>query len=94
MIGDCISKIATMYPVQFMFVHFKKYKYKGLKAKWSVRSRVMTDKGIYMSKSWGWDPRDAANDALGRLEREIMEKKMETREKGKRNARLLKESSR
>jgi len=94
MIGDCISKIATMYPVQFMFVHFKKYKYKGIKAKWSVRSRVMTDKGIYISKSWGWDPRDAANDALSRLEREIMEKKMETREKVKRNARLLKESSR
>ncbi|MEM5804647.1 MAG: CBS domain-containing protein [Candidatus Aenigmatarchaeota archaeon] len=91
MIGDCISKISSIYPVQFMFVHFKKYKYKGLKAKWSVRARVMTDKGMFISKSWGWDPRDAANDALSRLDREIVDRKKVTKDKIKRNARMLKD---
>ena len=94
MIGDSIEKIASMYPIQFMFVHFKKYKYKGVKAKWSVRARVMTDRGLFISKAWGWDPRDAVGDALYRLERKLVRRKKYMRDKVKHNVRKLKETLR
>ncbi|MFQ6009609.1 MAG: CBS domain-containing protein [Candidatus Aenigmatarchaeota archaeon] len=92
MIGDSIEKIASIYPIQFMFIHFKKYKYRGLKAKWSVRIRLMTDKGLFMSKAWGWDPRDAVGDALYRLERNLIKRKKELKDKIRYNIRKLKES--
>lgn len=90
MIRDSLQKIASIYNVQFMFAHFKKYKVKGLRAKWSVRIRIMTDKGLFLSKSSAWDSRDAIGDALDRLERVLIKQKKEIKTKLMKDKRLMK----
>lgn len=93
MIADTVQKIAYMVPVQFAITHFKKHEAGGLKAKWSVRMRIMTDKGVFMSKSWAWDPRDAAGKALDHLERGLIKWKEEKKTSAKKNARMFKEGT-
>lgn len=94
MIGDTFQKVAYMVPIQFAISHFKKHAVGGLKSKWSVRIRVMTDKGVFMSKAWAWDPRDAARKALDHLERGLIKWKETKRTRLKKNVRKLKESVR
>ena len=91
MIADTVQKIAYMVPVQFVMAHFKKHEAGGLKAKWSVRVRIMTDKGVFMSKAWAWDPRDAAGKALDHLERGLIKWKEEKMDFTKKNTRMLKD---
>ena len=93
MIADTVQKIAYMVPVQFAMVHFKKHEAGGLKAKWSVRVRIMTDKGVFMAKAWAWDPRDAAGKALDHLERGLIKWKEEKKTFVKKNARMAKEAA-
>jgi len=93
MIADTMQKIAYMVPMQFAMAHFKKHEAGGLKAKWSVRVRIMTDKGVFMSKAWAWDPRDAAGKALEHLERGLIKWKEEKTTAVKRNARKMKEAA-
>jgi CBS domain-containing protein len=93
MIADTVQKIAYMVPVQFAMVHFKKHEAGGLKTKWSVRVRVMTDKGVFISKAWAWDPRDAASSALDHLERGLIKWKEEKKTLLKKNSKRYKEST-
>ena len=90
MIGDSLNKISKIYPIQFLFVHFKKYQYKGLNAKWSVRVRIMTDAGLFITKAHAWDPRDAARLALGHLERILTKRRKEMRTSVKKRATRMK----
>jgi hypothetical protein len=87
MIADTMQKISFMVPVQFAMIHFKKHEAGGLKSKWSVRARVMTDKGMFISKSWAWDPRDAVGKATDHLERGLIKWKEEKKMLLKKNAR-------
>ena len=68
MIRDTLQKMSKIYNPEFFFLHVKKYDKKG-KIKYSIRTRFRTDKGIFVSKSYAWDLRDAVNDALDKLER-------------------------
>lgn len=70
MIRDTIEKISKILNPQFFFLHVKRYDKKG-KVKYSIRTRFRTDRGIFVSKSYAWDLRDAVNDALDNLERII-----------------------
>ena len=71
MIKDTIQKISKLLNPQFFFLHVKRYDKSG-KVKYSIRTRFRTDKGIFISKSYAWDLRDAVNEALDKLERIIM----------------------
>jgi len=93
MIADTIQKISFMVPIQFAAAHYKKHEAGGLKSKWSVRVRIMTDKGVFMSKAWAWDARDATNKAMDHLERGLIKWKEEKKTNLKKNMRLLKESA-
>jgi ribosome-associated translation inhibitor RaiA len=75
MIRDTLQRISLIYNPQFFFVHFKKHSIKGMKTKWSIRTRLMTDKGLFVSKAWAWDARDALGSALERLEKQIVKRK-------------------
>ena len=77
MIRDTLQKLSKIYNPQFFFLHVKKYGKSG-KIKYSIRTRFKTDKGIFVSKSYAWDLRDAVNSALDNLEK-IMIKKIETK---------------
>ena len=77
MVRDTLQKLSKIFNPQFFFLHVKKYDKKG-KIKYSIRTRFRTDKGIFVSKSYAWDLRDAVDDALDKLER-IMKKDVETK---------------
>ncbi|MBU3957521.1 MAG: CBS domain-containing protein, partial [Nanoarchaeota archaeon] len=80
MLRDSLQKISSFLPVQFLFMHTKRYD-KGGKTKYSVRCRLMTDRGIFISRAIGWDLRDAAGQALDELEKIIIRDKERKRDK-------------
>ncbi|MFH1228882.1 MAG: CBS domain-containing protein [Candidatus Aenigmatarchaeota archaeon] len=77
MVRDTLQKMAKVINPQFFFMHVKKHEKKG-KAKYSIRTRFLTDKGVFISKSYDWDIRDAVNHALENLEK-MMVKEIETK---------------
>lgn len=92
MMRDSVQKISSVYKVHFLFMHVKKYKKAGSKKiKYSVRCRLMTDAGIFISRSFAWDLRDAAGEALDSLERIVMNKKERVRDGIKKRFRKLKQ---
>jgi len=90
MIRDTLQKINTMVPVQYFFMHVKKHKVKLTKAKYTVRTRLMTDRGIFISKDWDWDLRTATDKALDHLERQFMKSREIGKTKAMRGRKLLK----
>jgi len=74
MIRDTIQKISKIYKLQFFFLHIKRYEKKG-KIKYSIRTRVLTDKGTFVTKSHEWDLRTAVDRALEKLQRIVFKEK-------------------
>ncbi len=91
MVGDTFKKIESVIPIQYAFLHFKKYSGGGLRNKWSVRIRLMTDKGLFVSREWDWDARDAARKSLSHLERVVERWKSERTTERKKAQRRIKE---
>ena len=71
MIRDSLQKLTKMTKAEFFFLHVKRYEKKG-KVKYSIRTRLKTERGIYVSKSYAWDLREAVDAALDRLERIVI----------------------
>lgn len=80
MIRDTVQRVSKMFKPQFFFLHIKRYDKTG-KVKYSIRSRLLTDKGIFVSKSHAWDLRTAVDDALENLERIIIKEKQGKKDK-------------
>jgi CBS domain-containing protein/ribosome-associated translation inhibitor RaiA len=74
-VEDTARKLHSIYPIQYMFLHVKKYRKSGERAKYSLRVRVMTDKGIFISKGFAWDLKDAVGEALDNLEKVVLRRK-------------------
>lgn len=74
MIGDTLKKMSKIYDVQSFFLHVKRYDKEG-KVKYSIRTRLLTSKGTFISKAYAWDLRTAVDDALDRLERVAIKEK-------------------
>lgn len=91
MLKNTVQKIEPIYNIQYFFMHVKK-KETGLKSRisYSIRLRLMTDSGMFMSKASGWDLRDAVGDALENLERIVIKDKETLRERVLKNAKKLK----
>ncbi len=90
MVRDTLQKINTMVPVQYFFMHVKKHKVKLTKAKYSVRTRLMTDRGVFISGDWDWDLRTATDKALNNLEKQFMKSREIGKTKALRGRKLLK----
>ena len=52
--------------------------------KYSVRARIITPQGLFVSHAWGWDPVSVSQQTLNKLEREIKKKYERAREQPKR----------
>jgi CBS domain-containing protein len=89
MIRDSLQKLSKIFNPQSFFLHVKRYDKKG-KVKYSIRTRFRTDKGIYVSKSYAWDLRDAVNEALNNLERIIKKENESKRDKNQEMLRFKK----
>lgn len=91
MIRDTIQKLSFIYPPQFFFVHVKKYQKEGAVMKYSIRTRLKTDRGVFISRGCKWDLRDAVGDALDHLEHAMIKWKGVVTTKTKRNIQKLKQ---
>lgn len=80
MIKDTLLKLSKIVKPQFFFLHVKKYDKPG-RIKYSIRTRFKTDKGIFVSKSFAWDLRDAVNISLKKLERIVIKEIESKRDK-------------
>ena len=80
MIGDTLQKLSKIYDVQSFFIHVKRYEKKG-KVKYSIRTRLLTNKGTFISKAYAWDLRSAVDEALDRLERVVIKEKKTKRDR-------------
>lgn len=73
-IEDSVKKIGRIYEdIEYIFVHIKSSQKKGERRLYSIRTRIFTPVGLYVSKSSGWNPIATIDEALGRLERQIIE---------------------
>jgi len=75
MVGDTVRKIHSVYPVQYFHMHVKKYRKTGERKLYSVRCRVLTDEGVFISHAQAWDLRDAVGEALDNLEKAVIKHK-------------------
>ncbi|MCD6477819.1 MAG: CBS domain-containing protein [Candidatus Aenigmarchaeota archaeon] len=75
MIGDTVKKLGKMFDrIDYMFVHIKQYK-KGGDKLYSIRTRIMTSDGLFISKSSSWNAIAAVDEALDRLEKQVVREK-------------------
>ena len=80
MIRDSLQKLTKMTKSEFFFLHVKRYDKKG-KVKYSIRTRLMTERGVFVSKSYAWDLREAVDMALDKLEKIIIRGKEHKKDK-------------
>ncbi|UCG95329.1 MAG: CBS domain-containing protein [archaeon] len=83
MIIDSVQKIGKIHgPMEYFFVHIKSSQREGEQKLFSIRTRALTPVGLYVSKASGWNVITTTDEALDRLERQIIEdreKKMNLR---------------
>jgi len=91
MVGETVRKVSSLYKPDFVFVHVKRYE-TGMRSrnKYSVRVRLRTNKGMFISKSFAWDLMSAMDEALDRLERAVFKRKDTMRDRFIKNMRKLK----
>ncbi len=74
------EKTRRMVPLNFVHLRVKTYRKEGRK-KYSVRLRVNTDRGTFVSRAHSWDLLEAVGDAIDQAERIIVRKKEKLRDK-------------
>lgn len=74
LIEDTVQKLGEIEKINFLTLHIKSYHETGKKIKYSLRSRVSTDSGLFTTKSWGWDIIDVCSNLLKDLERIVIKK--------------------
>ena len=73
--------------LQSFVMHVERHEKQGKQIKYSVRARLLTPLGLFVSKSWGWSLATVFQDAIDNLEREIMKQhdKIATHQRAKKS---------
>lgn len=73
-IEENVKKIGKVYGgIEYLFLHIKSNQKKGKQKLYSIRTRILTPAGLYVSKSSGWNLITNVDEAFDRLERQIIE---------------------
>lgn len=75
MVSETVKKIHSIYPAQYFHIHVKRFRKTGERKLFSVRCRVMTEKGAFISSAQAWDLRDAIGQAMDKLEKIVVKHK-------------------
>jgi predicted transcriptional regulator len=89
MVRDTIQKMSKMFKPQFFFLHVKRYDKPG-KIKYSIRTRFLTNRGTFVSKSYAWDLRTAVDTSLDKLQRIMIKEREWNKDKSKERLRFKK----
>ncbi|RLI97964.1 MAG: hypothetical protein DRO99_01945 [Candidatus Aenigmatarchaeota archaeon] len=74
-IASEIKKLGKIIPIDYMVMHVDRYHKQGKRKKYSVKSRLVTEKGMFFADDYAWDLTKAVSSVLSKLEREVMKKK-------------------
>ena len=69
---DRLSRLTT---IQDIAIHIDRYKESGTRIKYSIKIRLMTNRGMLHANDHAWDLAAALGGALKKLEREVSKKK-------------------
>ncbi len=69
-----VSKMSKIFDIDSIFLHMKIYEVDGKRKKYSLRSRVYTNGGLFVAKSSNWSALSSVQDIVEKLER-MMKKK-------------------
>jgi len=70
-----VRKLGKFFPIKQMIIHVDKYHETGKRIKYSVKARMMTERGMFFADDHAWDVTKAVRGILQKFEREILEKK-------------------
>jgi predicted transcriptional regulator len=69
--------------INYLIIHTERYKKTGFKTLYSMRTRLSTKFGLFISKSRGWEPLTVAQKALHKLEKSFKKKNQKILERRK-----------
>ena len=71
---ELIKKIGHMTDIEFLKIHVKKHKKAGPKIKYGIHTQISSSIGLFESTGEGWELVTASQEALDKLEKEVMKK--------------------
>jgi len=74
-----IEKVGKIFPLEQLVIHVDKHKKSGERAKYSVKARLITQKGVFFAEDYEWDVIKTAQNVLDALERMVIKKKEKTK---------------
>ena len=74
-IGNAIKKLHKIIGIEHFVVHVDKHHESGDRTKYSVKARVMTEKGMFFAGDFAWDVTKAIRGMLHKIEKEMIKKK-------------------
>jgi len=69
-----VKKLAKIIPIQYLNVHVNKHEKDGKRAKYSIKTRLVTHKGAFFAHDFAWDITKAVRGVLKKLEKEMLKK--------------------
>ncbi|MBI4017473.1 MAG: CBS domain-containing protein [Candidatus Aenigmarchaeota archaeon] len=73
-VDETVKKLARIYSgIEYFFLHLKKYESEGERHKYSVRTRLMTPVGTFISHAHGFDLARVVDEAMDHIERIVKE---------------------
>ncbi|MBL7160287.1 MAG: CBS domain-containing protein [Candidatus Aenigmarchaeota archaeon] len=70
-----IKKLGKFIPIDYLAFHIDRYKEKGKRVKYSLKARLITEKGMFFADDHAWDITQAVSGVLAKLEREVIKRK-------------------
>ncbi|MBI4021238.1 MAG: hypothetical protein HY369_03265 [Candidatus Aenigmarchaeota archaeon] len=67
-----LAKLSRRILINHLMVHLDRHHEEGKRVKYSVKVRMMTERGSYFSHDYAWDIAGAVRGALRNLEREVV----------------------
>jgi predicted transcriptional regulator len=72
---SCARNLGRMIPVDCLAVDIKRFEKSGaVKAKYSIKAKLITEKGFFFSESHEWNVSKAVKAALSKIEKEVLKK--------------------
>jgi CBS domain-containing protein/ribosome-associated translation inhibitor RaiA len=72
---EFVRKVNEIYSLEYLHIHVKKYRKTGERKLYSVRCKVMSEKGVFVAVAQEWDIVKAVESCLANLERQIIKHK-------------------
>lgn len=73
-ITNFASKIGKMIPIEDIEINIKEKKSGGKRSKYSIKAKLITEKGMFFAQDYSWDLTKTMKGVLSKLEREVKKK--------------------